>query len=139
MNRPNRSISASRTIHQAGVAQLLNLAVSEVKDNKHRDSLSDGAKECQGECCRSDSTWSGIFRAGNFLTRLSVAAVMRTKVLLLWSLFTLACWATPGEHLQPGTRLPVIQESDQSGVTTTLDSLKGPEGTLLVIFRSADW
>lgn len=64
---------------------------------------------------------------------------MRLKVLLLWSLLTLACWATPGEHLKPGTRLPVIEEPDQSGIITTLDSLKGPKGTLLVVFRSADW
>ena len=38
-----------------------------------------------------------------------------------------------------GETLPAFEARDQNGVLRTLDSLKGPNGLMLVIFRSADW
>lgn len=38
-----------------------------------------------------------------------------------------------------GQALQGFEASDQHGVVRTLDSLKGPNGLMLLIFRSADW
>lgn len=38
-----------------------------------------------------------------------------------------------------GQRLPVFEVKDSKGVTRTFESLKGPDGLVLVFFRSADW
>lgn len=57
-------------------------------------------------------------------------------LLLLTSALVLA---SPGDHLKRGDQLPQIEELDQSGKVRSLQELKGPNGTLFVIFRSADW
>jgi hypothetical protein len=41
--------------------------------------------------------------------------------------------------LTVGQRAPNFSLHDQLGRTQTLDSLKGPNGTVLLFFRSADW
>jgi hypothetical protein len=41
--------------------------------------------------------------------------------------------------LPVGRKAPAFSLSDQSGHEQTLDSLKGPHGTVLLFFRSADW
>jgi hypothetical protein len=38
-----------------------------------------------------------------------------------------------------GSRVPDFQAVDQSGTTRSLPSILGPQGALLVFFRSADW
>jgi hypothetical protein len=38
-----------------------------------------------------------------------------------------------------GSRVPDFQAVDQSGATRSLASILGPQGALLVFFRSADW
>ena len=38
-----------------------------------------------------------------------------------------------------GATLPAFEAKDSTGVTRTLESLKGPNGLMLVFFRSADW
>ena len=38
-----------------------------------------------------------------------------------------------------GSRVPDFSAPDQDGRTRTLQSLRGPKGTLLLFFRSADW
>ncbi len=38
-----------------------------------------------------------------------------------------------------GQTLPAFEVKDSKGVTRTFESLKGPEGLVLVFFRSADW
>lgn len=40
---------------------------------------------------------------------------------------------------QVGERAIAFQLNDQFGRPQTLDSLAGPNGTMLVFFRSADW
>ena len=40
---------------------------------------------------------------------------------------------------QAGERAVPFSLPDQNGVTRTLTSLAGPNGTMLVFFRSADW
>jgi hypothetical protein len=41
--------------------------------------------------------------------------------------------------LAVGQKAPAFSMRDQFGHTQTLDSLKGPRGTVLLFFRSADW
>jgi hypothetical protein len=41
--------------------------------------------------------------------------------------------------LAVGQKAPSFSLRDQSGKTQTLDTLKGPNGTVLLFFRSADW
>ena len=41
--------------------------------------------------------------------------------------------------LAVGQKAPAFSLHDQSGRTQTLDTLKGPNGTVLLFFRSADW
>ena len=41
--------------------------------------------------------------------------------------------------LAVGQKAPAFSARDQLGQTQTLDSLKGPNGTVLLFFRSADW
>ena len=38
-----------------------------------------------------------------------------------------------------GQKAPAFSLRDQSGRTQTLDTLKGPNGTVLLFFRSTDW
>ena len=38
-----------------------------------------------------------------------------------------------------GERLPAIEAVDQDGRPRTFESLRGPQGLVLVFFRSADW
>ena len=64
---------------------------------------------------------------------------MIVRTLALVFLATALAVASPGDHLKVGTEVPPIKEVDQSGVSHTLDELGGKNGTLLVIFRSADW
>jgi hypothetical protein len=41
--------------------------------------------------------------------------------------------------LAVGQKAPAFSARDQFGQVQTLDSLKGPNGTVLLFFRSADW
>jgi hypothetical protein len=41
--------------------------------------------------------------------------------------------------LSVGQKVPAFSLRDQFGQTQTLDSLRGPKGTALLFFRSADW
>ena len=50
-----------------------------------------------------------------------------------------AAFAEPGEHLRVGAPLPAFEAADQSGIVHTFQDLKGPNGLVLVVFRSADW
>ncbi len=38
-----------------------------------------------------------------------------------------------------GQPLPAFLATDQNGVVRNFDSLKGPNGLMLLFFRSADW
>lgn len=40
---------------------------------------------------------------------------------------------------QVGARVPDFSAVDQNGQTQTLQSIMGPKGAMLVLFRSADW
>ncbi len=41
--------------------------------------------------------------------------------------------------LRPGQKAPDFSARDQFGKTQTLDTLRGPKGTVLLFYRSADW
>ena len=38
-----------------------------------------------------------------------------------------------------GTRIPDFQAIDQNGDSRDFDSIKGPNGAMLLFYRSADW
>jgi peroxiredoxin len=38
-----------------------------------------------------------------------------------------------------GAALPAFSVKDSTGVARTFESLKGPNGLVLIFFRSADW
>lgn len=66
----------------------------------------------------------------------------RFAVVLFIALF--ACGAKPSMGatqvaLQPGERIPMFALKDQAGKRENFDSLKGPNGLLLIFSRSADW
>lgn len=61
------------------------------------------------------------------------------KYLLPFLMLAGVAWAAPGEHLKPGQELPPIEGVDQFGKSHKLAELSGPNGLVLVVFRSADW
>jgi hypothetical protein len=69
--------------------------------------------------------------------------VMRIAALLLVVLLSMAGAAqTPDVSkigLPVGAAVPPIQGIDQFGRPQTLASISGPNGAMLVFFRSADW
>ena len=65
---------------------------------------------------------------------------------ILLRLFILLLTAVGYAGAQSGTRgpdvgaaIPQFSAADQNGVTRTLDQVKGPKGTMVVFYRSADW
>ena len=69
-------------------------------------------------------------------SKLSFGRLSRIGVaLLLWSCTALA--QVPG--LQAGAKAPTISLRDQNGKLQDLGTLSGPNGLLLLFFRSADW
>lgn len=66
--------------------------------------------------------------------------------MLLAPLFLAAIQAAAPERPDPqelgpkvGETLPAFEAKDQDGRARTFESLKGPNGLVLVFFRSADW
>lgn len=45
----------------------------------------------------------------------------------------------PGDHLKKGQVFPSFTAVDQQGEQRESSQLLGPQGAVLVIFRSADW
>jgi len=68
--------------------------------------------------------------------RLSVAGLVFFGVAML-AQTVLAGGELPG--LEPGVKAPAISLEDQNGKVRDLGSLSGPNGLLLLFFRSADW
>lgn len=50
-----------------------------------------------------------------------------------------AAFAEPGDHLRKGEPIPAFEATDQKGVLHSSEDLQGPNGLVLVVFRSADW
>jgi AhpC/TSA family len=69
--------------------------------------------------------------------RLSLAAIFWLGLLLC--LDVSASNGRPQTALQPGAKIPAFQLRDQAGRIQTFESLKGPNGLLLILSRSADW
>ncbi len=61
------------------------------------------------------------------------------KYLLFFCLLMTAAFAEPGEELRKGEPVPVFEAADQNGVLHSMENLGGPNGLVLVVFRSADW
>lgn len=69
--------------------------------------------------------------------RIIVAATTATVALSLLSYGQPATKVPTGPAV--GTVVPAFELPDQDGRPQSLRKLAGPKGTLLVIFRSADW
>jgi len=50
-----------------------------------------------------------------------------------------ALTASSSIGLETGQRAPAFEATDQAGHVQTNETLKGPKGTVLLFFRSADW
>ena len=64
------------------------------------------------------------------------------------SLIEVAMWTLPiaalhGQNIKTGPdvgqQVPAFSAKDQKGRSQTLKSISGPNGAMLVFFRSADW
>src|SRR5271163_5069443 len=64
---------------------------------------------------------------------------LRQSLLGVALLMPLAVLSQQPGGLQPGAKAPAFDLRDQSGKKQTLDTLAGPNGLLLLFFRSADW
>ena len=73
------------------------------------------------------------------LSPLPKVALCMLKRILLILLLTTAAWSAPGEHLRIGEAVPAIEGTDQFGQSRNFSNLTGPEGLVVLIFRSADW
>lgn len=66
------------------------------------------------------------------------------RLLFTASLFTTSVVASDAVDVaklgpQVGERVPGFTLMDQTGKTRTLESIMGPNGAMLVFYRSADW
>jgi cytochrome oxidase Cu insertion factor (SCO1/SenC/PrrC family) len=72
-------------------------------------------------------------------------------LVLAWALVPLACGSTVNAQSartpidvhalgpQVGDRVPDFSLPDQTGTMRTLDSIMGPNGAMIVFYRSANW
>jgi hypothetical protein len=81
------------------------------------------------------------------MSKMTRAAMIRTLGLLAVPLLAMAGagWAA-GQEIdvsrlgpQVGDRLTTFRMADQNGVEHTLESIMGPNGAVVLLFRSADW
>jgi peroxiredoxin len=71
--------------------------------------------------------------------QLSIRALAVLTLLLILGVNAMAGNSQAQVALQPGAAIPRIELKDQAGKTQTFDSLKGANGLLLILSRSADW
>lgn len=83
----------------------------------------------------SQACFAELYRSN----KVSLAMKSLSHVLLLVCLLIGTSAALPGDHLKPGTKLPKVKALNQFDKKVKLKKLLGPEGALLVVFRSADW
>jgi hypothetical protein len=80
-------------------------------------------------------------RSANQYPLMYFASIVAILVLMITSLGLEEVQAadTLGSLLRIGTRIPELSGLDQFGKPQNLESLKGPNGLVLLFFRSADW
>jgi hypothetical protein len=68
---------------------------------------------------------------------------MAKRVLIDVAIWTLPIAALLGQNIRTGPgvgqKVPAFSAQDQEGRNHTLKSVMGPNGAMLVFFRSADW
>jgi hypothetical protein len=90
------------------------------------------------------------FSRAGFEERRSRELKMRSFNILILAvcLFALGCRSDKSSSVRPttsstgsniGQKMPGFNACDQFGRDVSSDSLKGPNGTVLLFFRSADW
>lgn len=85
-----------------------------------------------------DSNASGPFRPNIAMNRFRPAVAIP---LLLWCGIAAAQEPAKIQKTGPpvGARIPAFELPDQTGRKQTFESLRGPQGLVLLFFRSADW
>jgi peroxiredoxin len=79
-------------------------------------------------------------RPGTLFWKLNVSlSVFAALAIAATSLAAIGQDTTPVPGLQPGVKAPAIALRDQAGKERDFRSLAGPNGLLLLFFRSADW
>ena len=79
-------------------------------------------------------------RLGTLAGKLNlIGSVFAGLAIAATSLAAIGQDATPVPGLQPGVKAPAIALRDQAGKERDFQSLAGPNGLLLLFFRSADW
>jgi hypothetical protein len=63
----------------------------------------------------------------------------KRKLLGLWALPLALCGQSIKTGPEVGQQVPAFSAMDHDGRTQTLKSIMGPNGAMLVFFRSADW
>ncbi len=61
------------------------------------------------------------------------------RSLLVFALAALVPLAAEEYGVPKGSKMPAFELPDQNGKPHTLQSILGPNGAMLVFFRSADW
>jgi hypothetical protein len=117
-----------------------------VNENCTADEAFAEAPKCTGEngdakLALYDDTIRRVFRlepqnqaAGHLGDAVTVEGAIDGDTIRVSSLKLLA-----GIGLPVGEKAPAFSAPDQFGNQQTLDTLKGPNGTVLLFFRSADW
>ena len=72
--------------------------------------------------------------AGRLGDSVTLRGALQTNAIRVASLKPLTTFGLP-----VGRKAPAFSARDQFGRVQTLESLKGPRGTILLMFRSADW
>ena len=92
--------------------------------------------------------WKSAGTSGNILLRVKKKGdVLRGKIPAAILVALTAFLAFPAAAAEEpiatgpevGSRIPDIQAPDQSGEIRSFEDLRGPEGLLLLFFRTADW
>ena len=89
--------------------------------------------------------WTERREVGAFVGTVSPGAILRLVVIAIWVSLTAGfVEAQPAVDTtllgpQVGSSVPPFSGTDQFGRTQTLNTTLGPDGAMLVFFRSADW
>jgi hypothetical protein len=78
------------------------------------------------------------YKARSVRQRLVLIAILLSS-LTGFSLRDSAAQEAPGAALKIGGKIPALSGVDQFGKPQNFGSLKGPNGLVLLFFRSADW
>lgn len=98
-------------------------------------------RETVAVSCAETRSITHSARAGNTPRESWYKRSMRNRAAKLLPAGLMAALALSAVNTGPeaGAKVPAFEARDQNGRLQTFNSLKGPNGLMLVFFRSADW